>query len=160
MNNQVLEEKGVVVDITEGLVWVQTEIKTTCGTCKAKDNCSTSSIAKAFSPKPNVISIESDMAVKVGDTVIIGIEEAFVLRSSFYVYLLPLFCFILMAAFTEVVFASDDKIFELLSVFLAFSAGGLGFAWAKKRLSRLGCKENGNVRLLKIDPHSIPIKLN
>ena len=44
-----LEENGTVIDIEDGVVWVQTQIKTTCGQCQAKDNCGAGAIAKAFS---------------------------------------------------------------------------------------------------------------
>ena len=101
-----LEENGIVVAVEPGVAWVETQIKTTCGQCQAKDNCGTGSVAKAFSPKPNVIKayVDSnfDLEVKVGDSVVIGIEQQFIVRSAFYVYILPIIGFVLFAGLAEV----------------------------------------------------------
>lgn len=152
-----LEEKGTVVSIEDGLVWVQTEIKTTCGSCKAKDNCGTSSIAKAFSPKPNVISVRTDTTVHVGDTVVIGIDQDFVVLSSFYVYILPILGFMLFAFGGELLIETDSLPGELSMVVLAFFGGWLGYLLARKKLSEVACRNNNNVRLLSVDNDHIPI---
>ena len=89
-----LEEKATVVEIEDQILWLQTQVKTTCGTCQAKENCGTSAVAKAFSPKPNVIGVAynraTDLAVNVGDTVTIGVAEDFVVKSAVYVYMMPI----------------------------------------------------------------------
>jgi sigma-E factor negative regulatory protein RseC len=155
-----LEEKGIVVSVEGGLIWVQTQIKTTCGSCKAKDNCGTSSIAKAFSPKPNVISVKSDRTVTVGDTVVIGIDENFVVLSAFYVYILPIFGFMLFAWLGQQLFDEAQLLEELINVVLAFFGGWLGYLLARKKLGHEACLSNHNIHLLSVDNHQIPITID
>ncbi|MCJ8268628.1 MAG: SoxR reducing system RseC family protein [Psychrosphaera sp.] len=154
-----LEEKGKIISIEDDLVWVQTQIKTTCGSCKAKDNCGISAIAKAFSPKPNVISVHTDMTVKVGDNVVLGIDEGFVVLSSFYVYILPILGFMLFALLGEQMFESENLLGELINVVLAFFGGWLGYLLARRKLAKVACRNNDNVLLLSVDEDQIPITL-
>jgi sigma-E factor negative regulatory protein RseC len=154
-----LEEKGKVISIEDDLVWVQTQIKTTCGTCKAKDSCGTSAVAKAFSPKPNVISVYTDMSVKVGDNVVLGIDEGFVVQSSFYVYILPILGFMLFAWLGEQVFESATLQSELITVLLAFFGGWLGYLLARRKLANVACRNNDNILLLSVEEDQIPITI-
>lgn len=151
-----LEEKGVVVAIEDDLIWVQTEIKTTCGSCQAKDNCATSSIAQAFSNKPNLISVKSDLAVNVGDTVVIGIEDGFVVQSAFYVYIFPIVGFMLMAFIAEQLVGINGNTGELIRVLIAFFGGWLGYWLARRKLTLRSCQQNTGVRLLNV---SIPVSI-
>jgi sigma-E factor negative regulatory protein RseC len=155
-----LEEKGIVVSLEEGLVWVQTEIKTTCGSCKAKDNCGTSTIAKAFSPKPNVICVKSELPVKVGDTVVIGIDQDFVILSAFHVYILPIAGFMIFAWLGEILLGSTQLSGELATVVLAFLGGWLGYIIARKKLSSVACRSTANIQLLSVQNNHIPIRVN
>lgn len=143
-----LEETGIVVGVEEGqsgqsgLVWVQTEIKTTCGKCQARDNCSTGAVARTFSPKPNVIgAMATDgLEVKVGDSVVIAIDENFVVLSAFYVYMLPIIGFMLFAGLTPLLFTGSSILsgFGLFSDFLSalfsFLGGWLGYLLARHKL--------------------------
>lgn len=169
-----LEENGTVVAVEEGLVWVQTEIKTTCGQCHAKDNCGTGAIAKAFSPKPNVIAahsdLQADLQVKVGDSVVIGIDQHFIIRSAFYVYILPILGFMLFAGLSTLVlgeqgiFAGQGLWSELISVLFSFFGGWLGYLLARHLLGETGqtqaadkCRNNRQVRLIAVKHQQIPI---
>ena len=154
-----LEEKGTVVSLENGLIWVQTQVKTTCGSCKAKDNCATSSIAKAFSPKPNVISVKSDLPVEIGDSVVLGVEQNFVVLSAFYVYILPIVGFMLFAWMGEFLFGNTQLLGELTTVVLAFFGGWLGYLIARKRLSSVACSHNDHIQLLSVLSDQIPIHI-
>jgi sigma-E factor negative regulatory protein RseC len=180
-----LEESGTVVAVDEQTVWVQTQIKTTCGQCQAKDNCGTGAVAKAFSPKTNVIAAtipaEQDWQIEVGDSVTIGIEENFVLLSAFYVYILPIAGFMVFAGLGEVLFSGSVLLTgfgfftDLFLALWAFFGGWLGYLLARKRLGtpsgedhepvgeehpyRKKCLNNNHVRLLAVNNQHIPISL-
>ncbi len=92
-----IEEIGRVVALEGPKAWVETQIKTTCTSCKASDSCPTSTIAKAFNPHKEHILIEPTQPLKVGQYVKIGIHESALLQASILIYLFPLFALILSA---------------------------------------------------------------
>nr|WP_136250142.1 SoxR reducing system RseC family protein [Ningiella ruwaisensis] len=85
-----IEEMGIVVSAEADHAWIETKVKTTCGSCATNDNCGTGLVAKAFSPKPEHIRIETPSPLRVGQTVKIGIPEQHLLSASLWMYILPL----------------------------------------------------------------------
>ena len=163
-----LKETAQVIDIKDNTLLVQTEVKTTCGSCQNKDNCATSSVAEAFSAKPNVINVEFDVdefaGIKVGDMVQIGVAENFVVKSALYVYLLPIvgfmmFAFIAQMLSTAGVLTLDGQLGELITAIIAFAGGYAGYRVARWRLAKLNQCENQSVVLLAAPNEQIPIKV-
>lgn len=85
-----IEEVGVVVAQRDNDIAVRTQIKTTCGSCQAQDNCGTGAIARALTPRDEVLSFTTDLPVQIGSRVRIGIPEEALLKASFFLYLMPL----------------------------------------------------------------------
>lgn len=154
-----LEEKGIVVALDGTKVSVQTQIKTTCSSCSAQDGCGTGTIAKALSPKANIIVLQSELNLNVGDTLVLGVEEGLVVKSALYVYILPIIGFILFAIVAELLYQPTSRPEELLQAVLAFVGGWLGLVLARKRLNRPGCEQNQGISILRIESDSIPIRL-
>ncbi len=152
-----LVEKGVVVAVEKEQVWVQTEVKTTCGSCQAKDNCATSSIAKAFSSKPNVLAISSTLNLSIGDEVVLGVDEGFVVKTAVYVYLLPIFGFFLLAFVAQLIVVADGQFAELIRFLIAAFGGWLGFLLARKALKSPSCTQQQNVAIVKKLGRQIPV---
>ena len=71
-------------------IWVETEVKSTCGSCEAQSNCGTGAIAKAFANKREKLHFRFDETVKIGQKVRLGIPEENLLKASMLVYFLPL----------------------------------------------------------------------
>lgn len=122
-----IEEMGTVVAVDGNFVWVETQIKTTCASCKASDACPTSTIAKAFTPKANHVYMAVPCALQVGQQVKIGISEQALLLASVMVYLLPLLLMITTAMMLMGVFPQMHELFALL---LSSMAALGGFWWA------------------------------
>jgi sigma-E factor negative regulatory protein RseC len=89
-----IEETGLVKRVQGRKVWVETTVKTTCGSCVANDNCGTGVVAKAFTNEPELLELESPVELSVGQQVKLGIPERQLLQSSILVYLFPLFVLI------------------------------------------------------------------
>ncbi len=83
-----IEELAIVVKTEAHQVWVTGGQQAACGGCQQKTSCTTSTLASTFKKKP--IPISSDLHVKVGDTVIVAMDEDLLLRSTLLVYCLPL----------------------------------------------------------------------
>ncbi|MDO8697495.1 MAG: transcriptional regulator [Pseudomonadales bacterium RIFCSPLOWO2_12_59_9] len=86
-----IEEPGRVVGLEEGAVWVETLRKSTCSSCSANAGCGQGLLDKlAISSRRGTVRVLTDLQLRVGDNVIIGLREDALLRSSLLVYLLPL----------------------------------------------------------------------
>jgi sigma-E factor negative regulatory protein RseC len=96
-----IEEIGVICAIeqhdSEQVVLVETQIKSTCGSCEAQSNCGTGAIAKIFSNKRETLRFRLNEMVEVGQKVRLGIPEENLLKASAMVYCLPLFALVLSA---------------------------------------------------------------
>ena len=114
-----IEEPGVVVTIEADGVWVATQRKTTCGSCSAKAACGQGLLNSLSADKqPQMVKVRTDLRLREGDQVILGVSEQSVVRSAFLVYMLPL-AFMFIAALTvDTLSASEPWIIV---------AGALGF---------------------------------
>ena len=74
-----ITETATVVAVNGDRVTVSASVKTACGSCQAADDCGTSAVAKAFSPKQQTFDLVSPLPLKAGDLVTLGIPEAHLL---------------------------------------------------------------------------------
>ena len=72
-----IEEIGVICAIehhnSQQVVLVETQIKSTCGSCEAQSNCGTGAIAKVFASKRETLRFRLNEMVEVGQKVSLGI---------------------------------------------------------------------------------------
>ncbi len=85
-----VEEQARVVDREGDYVWVETQRQTSCGSCSVKNGCGTQVLSKVFGNKSAWIRCRNTCQAKIGDQVIIGINEGDLLSGSFLLYLLPI----------------------------------------------------------------------
>ncbi|MFU8787932.1 MAG: SoxR reducing system RseC family protein [Methylobacter sp.] len=83
-----IEESAVVVKIENRQVWVEGGPNSACGACLQKASCSSNAIGSVLKKKR--VPVDSDMQLKIGDRVMVAIDESLLLRASLLVYLLPL----------------------------------------------------------------------
>jgi sigma-E factor negative regulatory protein RseC len=103
-----IEEIGVICAIeqknSQQVVLVETQIKSTCGSCEVQSNCGTGAIAKVFATKREVLRFRLNDTVEVGQKVSLGIPEENLLKASAMVYCLPLFTLVLSALVGQSIF--------------------------------------------------------
>lgn len=121
-----IEEMAKVVEYDGKYAWLETTVKTTCGSCKANDSCATSTIAKAFTPKKEHIKIEVPCELVVGQFVKIGINEASLVKASMLVYLMPLL--VLLASVLTLQFLIPNA-HELLVLMLSLIASAFSYKY-------------------------------
>ncbi len=114
-----IEETGIVRKVQGNQVWIETQIKTTCGTCHVNKNCGTSVVAKAFTAKPELLQLNSPHKLIEGQTVKLGIPEEQLLGASMLVYLLPIFVLIITTASMQFVLPSLHEGWQMLCGFTA-----------------------------------------
>ncbi|MTI14112.1 SoxR reducing system RseC family protein [Sansalvadorimonas verongulae] len=86
-----IEERGRIVKVDDGFVWVETLRKSTCGSCQAKNSCG-EGILNRLKPFRNhaYIRASNRYPVAEGDEVTIALPEEAVVSASLLVYLFPL----------------------------------------------------------------------
>lgn len=152
-----IEEQGRVVGVEDDWAWVQTERKTVCSQCSANKGCGTSVLAKVIGQKTAAIAVIKTLPVKIGDEVIIGIEENSLVKGSLLIYALPLILFIAFGLLGEVVSAqvllSNT---DVLTVVFALFGLAAGFLWLKRVSAHIRLDPNYQPKLLRIN-NTIPV---
>lgn len=128
-----IEQFAVVTQRLDGYVMLEVERRTACGLCGQKRGCGNASWGKLLGHKSQEFLAKNTIDVKVGDSVVVGIDEGVMLNTVFYLYLVPLFAMLIAAVIADQIFSHD------LWVAL-FAALGLllGFLWVKGHLSAYG----------------------
>ena len=153
-----IEEIGVICAIeyhnSQQVVLVETQIKSTCGSCEAQSNCGTGAIAKVFASKRETLRFRLNEMVEIGQKVSLGIPEENLLKASALVYCLPLLALVLSALVGQSILPLIGLIVEgWLILFSAFSTY-FTFRFVRRFLSR---SDQGDFypRILRIFPLEI-----
>lgn len=96
-----IEETGVITRVEAQYIVVTTQVKTTCGSCVAQDNCGTGTIARAFADKQQELRFPCEQHVEVGQQVKLGIPEQALLNASVLMYMLPMITLVASALFAQ-----------------------------------------------------------
>ncbi|MFV2061446.1 MAG: SoxR reducing system RseC family protein [Gammaproteobacteria bacterium] len=113
-----IEETAKVVSSDDEHIVIEILKKSSCGSCSVNKACGTGIISNYFKPKALEFSIKNTINAKVGDDIIIGINERVFLFGSFLMYILPLFfilCFAVLGDYIASLAAlSSPEIFVIV----------------------------------------------
>jgi len=132
-----IEELASVVAIKsiDGLgkqvIVVESNIKSSCGGCKQIDSCGSGQIAKAIPQRKLSVEISTNLPVKIGDVLVLGLSEKSILKSAGQVYLWPLIGLISSSAFGQWLVQKAILPSEPYAIVLGFLGGYLGYRLAK-----------------------------
>ncbi|MDZ4097096.1 MAG: SoxR reducing system RseC family protein [Methylophilaceae bacterium] len=101
-----IEEHAIVVGVESNAAMLEIIRKTPCGLCGKSRGCGISLWAKLFNHK-SVFKATNSIGAKVGDNVIVGIEENALLKSSMTIYGIPL-ASLLIGAVIGIAFLPQD----------------------------------------------------
>lgn len=119
-----ITENATVVSIENNQTWIETQRKSACGQCSANKGCGTSVLSKVIGNKLSKMKAINKINAKVGDEVVVGLNEKSLLKGAFMTYLLPLLYLFVFSILGQLV-TDNFQIYngELLVIFFA----GLGF---------------------------------
>ncbi|PSJ42646.1 hypothetical protein C7H85_16835 [Zobellella endophytica] len=126
-----IEEVATVMAVTPEGVEVACFSKSACGQCRQNSQCGTGLVAKALPGRSHRFFIATELSLRVGAQVRIGIPEQSLIRSAALIYLLPLLCLLLAALLASTLPGAGDG----STVLGALLGAGLGFGLAA-RLAR------------------------
>lgn len=94
-----LEEQAQVTRVIGERIFIKSLQTSACGQCQQQGSCGTALYAR-FLPRREM-ALHSNLKLKVGDRIVISIEENHLLRASLFIYLLPLLIMLLTVALAE-----------------------------------------------------------
>ncbi len=107
-----IEEPGRVAAIETGAVWVETRRSSSCNSCSAAAGCGEGVLERlGVQQRHAQVLAATDLQLRVGDPVVIGIPEELLLSSSLQLYLLPL-----LGLFAGALLLSEMNIGELATI--------------------------------------------
>lgn len=133
-----IEETARVVTSEGEYAWVETQRRSSCGSCSAK-GCGTGALAKVIGQRVQRLKALNRMGAAEGDTVIVGIREDALVRGSAAVYLVPLLAMLAGALLGETMagqLGSDSEVVSIVFGMLGFLAGLFWLRWFNRRVSR------------------------
>ena len=125
-----IEERARVITISDGTAWVEVNRQSTCKSCSASQSCGTSLLGRLLNRRFDRIAVPAKEEIKVGDEVILGLDESAFLRGSFVVYMIPLLAMLGIAAVSEWLL-SDIMAAELAAILGAVAGFIVGIRWVR-----------------------------
>ena len=129
-----IEERAVILsldsrpnDVTlHNTATLEIERKTACGICGQTRGCGNSIWGKLFAHQSTAFKAQNRINAKVGDSVIVGINEKALLKSAMLLYMLPLATMLIGA-----ILAKQFNTTELVAMLGAVAGLVLGLLWVK-----------------------------
>ncbi|MBI5936584.1 MAG: SoxR reducing system RseC family protein [Betaproteobacteria bacterium] len=93
-----IETRVRIVAMDYGIAWVEPSEQSGCGACQAKSACGVSGLGKYFSRRQQTVPVMCKTAAKVGDELLVAVDEAELIKAGVLVYLLPMILAVLGAS--------------------------------------------------------------
>ncbi|MCP4187410.1 MAG: SoxR reducing system RseC family protein [Gammaproteobacteria bacterium] len=107
-----------------------------CSHCDLNQGCGTGAIGRLLGHRSKPIVIQSDIDLKPGDRVVLGIPDSSLLRASLLIYGLPLFMMVAASGLGHWI-ADGSEVMTLIAAIAGFISGFLISATlAKRKLSK------------------------
>lgn len=126
-----IEETAQVISTEGEFVWVETQRQSTCGGCAANQACGTATLAKVLGNRRTRVRAINRDGARVGDRVVVGIDESALIRGSLAVYAVPLLGLLVGAVLGGLL--SERLLIDGESLTLGLGIAGLlgGLVWLR-----------------------------
>lgn len=124
-----------MVALEPGAVWVETDRRSTCSACSARNACGKGLFNQLGRQRKGRVLALTDDVYAMGDGVVIGIPENLLLRSAVLVYLLPLLGLMALALLADGLGLAEPLV--ILAALLGFVSVWLWLRRQTRRLSAL-----------------------
>lgn len=131
-----IETEAIVVKTEHAVAYVQAERKTSCSSC-SESSCGTSVLANFFGQRTPLYRASNEVGAKVGDRVVVGLNESAMFKGTLLLYLFPLLLLFAGAAAGSAL-AGAEEVKDGYSVAGAFIGLAAGFLGLKLFSARMG----------------------
>ena len=131
-----IKENAKVIEVREEVAVVETQRKVACQSCAVNKGCGTGVIAKVLGNKRFFLEVLNPVQAKVGEEVVVGIEDRALVSSSLLAYAMPLIMMLAGGIAGDLISRSSGGSGNEAVVIL-FSLGGFAAGlWVVRRISR------------------------
>lgn len=102
-----IEEQAVITEQEGDRVTLEIERQTACSLCGQKRGCGNATWGKLLGHDQHRVEVKNTLDAKVGDLVMVGLEEKVVLNAALFLYVLPLAVMLLGALIAHWTLATD-----------------------------------------------------
>lgn len=131
-----IETEAVVVRTEHAIAYVKAERKSGCSACST-GSCGTSVLANFFAQKTPLYRASNEVGAKVGDRVMVGMDESAMFKGTLLLYLFPLLL-LFVGAVAGSVLAVSAEVKDGYSVVGACVGLVIGFLGLKLSSAKLG----------------------
>jgi len=118
-----IEEQAIVIKASKESVTLEVVRSKPCGLCGQVKGCGNSIWGKIFSHQSGHIETRNNLNAKLGDIVILGIDETLMLKSSLMLYGVPLLLMFLGMVITNSFAKEMTELYTLVGAVLGLSLG-------------------------------------
>ena len=147
-----LEEHATVVALDNEYAELEIIRKKPCGLCGKTRGCGVSMWGKLFNHRQKPLRLHNSIHASLGDDVVIGLQQDAFLKSSLYLYGIPLLT-LLGGAMLGSFFAHGEHV-DAYAVIGALLGLALGYIWLKGHQAGIALHQNCQPVLLRVEPQS------
>lgn len=136
-----IEATGQIESLDGDHAWVATQRQSSCGSCSVSKGCGTSTVAKLFGDRLHRVYARNEVNAREGDSVVVGISEATLVKGSLMLYLLPLLALMAGGLLGELMAGQMGLNGELGALFMAVLGFIISLLWLKRYSGRLSKDE-------------------
>lgn len=133
-----IEEIAKITKMDAENIWIEIKKSNGCHGCASRSSCGTSALSQLFGNKVSVFQISHQPEaedLKIGDEVLVGIEDRQYVSASFLIYLLPLLFMFSLSLLFDQVFALSD-FWVLLVILFGLGSGFMVANVISRQLSK------------------------
>jgi sigma-E factor negative regulatory protein RseC len=116
-----IEEYAIVTAVRDDQASLILERRTACGLCGQKRGCGNATWSKMVKSQPHEFTAHNAIHAQVGDAVVVGMDEHAILRSVWFLYVVPMLALILGALLADHLFA--NQFYVMLGAALGLLSG-------------------------------------
>lgn len=147
-----IEERAIVSRVAEGCAWVRAYGPESCPRCAEGRGCGGGVLSRLVGRRRPEVAVQGSVGpLRVGETVIVGIDEGALMQASVWVYLVPLAGMLTLGLFAQLVLAAHDLLVA------GFGLAGLVGGFAATRALSLRAESSARYRpviLRRADEHA------
>lgn len=153
-----IEEQARVVRVIDGVAEIVTQRRGSCGSCAARQGCGTSLLAAWLPQRQLSFHIVNDIDARVGDLVVVGLDERLLQRGSLLLYAVPLAGLLTGAITGERLLPQFGWSSELGAVLLGLLGLTVSFGLVRRFAAGRVIAGEGGIRLLRVADRPLSLK--
>lgn len=146
-----IEESAHVVESEGEYAWVESERRSSCGSCSAK-GCGTGALSKILGRRTQRMKVLNPVGAKPGDEVVLGIREQALIKGSLAVYIVPLLAMMAGALLGHALAPQWGADTEGMSALLGLGGLVVGFLWLSRYNRSIAGDERYMATILRVNP--------